>query len=269
MSMVGRDVYRAETRILYVNGIMTSCKDAQAKSDEVAELTKVPVELHHNNTTPTERVVDPICKATIGAIFLTIAISAEKKSRMERVLCLVLGILSAGLIADALIDYADIQDRKNASASSLADKIIKHLEQNPLNKITLTCHSQGADVTVRALTLIDILTDQYQSRIDVVTMGGMVTIPNHLANRAIHIQHTKDLVSIFANLLFDPGGEDVVEIASKKCTTFSCHGADDYLAHPTTQQALLEFTQGVNYTYDPTTGFPRAVTNGEEDIYDV
>ena len=94
--------------------------------------------------------------------------------------------------------YADIQVDKNHSAQALADKASAFLDENPFANLTLVFHSQGSDIGQRAL---DRLTS-YKRRIHVVTIGGMVDIPDAFAKRVVNFDNQGDMISQFAKKVF-------------------------------------------------------------------
>jgi len=52
-----REFFCVPCKIFYCNGMTTTHGEAQAHADEIQKLTHTEVELHHNNTTSTDKTV--------------------------------------------------------------------------------------------------------------------------------------------------------------------------------------------------------------------
>lgn len=235
-----REPFNPSCKIFYCNGMTTSREDAQAHVDEIRKMTSADVELHHNDTTSMEKTMAMGAKLAGGAGLCAYSVCSEKKSSEKKALDTFLGIFGVASVIWGLSDYAEIQDQKNESAQELADKVISHLQQKPRSHVTLIFHSQGADIGSRALNLLE----RYKDRIHVVTIGGMVDIPECFASRVVNFVDESDVVAQMAQATFGKLSKKVKHVSTKvttenrDCETMACHGATDYLKVPTIRKTI-------------------------------
>jgi hypothetical protein len=249
-----REFFYVPCKIFYCNGMTTTPGEAQAHADEIQKLTQTKVELHHNNTTSTDKTVAMGAKLLGGAGLAGYAVCTEKKTTEKKTADTAAGLLGLGLALWGLYDYAQIQNEKNESARQLAHKVIRHLQCNPLGDVTLIFHSQGADIGRRALELLT----SYKDRIHVVTIGGMVDIPDGFANRVVNFVDDSDMIANVAKATFGelsnlgaghPVTHTKVRTKKSQCKTAACHGSSDYLGSPEVKTAITHFAQPKYYTY--------------------
>lgn len=236
------EIFCFQTKAYYTNGVITSGPEAQLHIEALEKIANGEVELHHNNTTPPEKIAVMSAKILLGTIGITFALCSEKKRLNTAV-----AVASLALVMWGLYDYYEIQQLKNESATNLAVKVIGYLETNPLSHVTLIFHSQGADIGGR--TLLNLAA--FKTRIHVITIGGMITIPNDFANRVVNFQSFDDFISKSANAIFDTTIRERTRIGIKnaECKTLLCHGANDYLDSPAVQSTIGEFTLPNCYTF--------------------
>ena len=232
-------------KIFYTNGMITTQGEAEKHVATLRRKAGVDVELHHNDTTPLEKLIVLFAKISVGVVGLGYAIGSQKKTRRKRNFDLAIGIGSAGLLIWAYLDFREIQNRKIASAELLAKKVAFYLEQNPLSQVTLVFHSQGAHIGCLALEKLAYLKD----RIDVVTIGGMVNIPDHLANTVMNFQNDGDYISKVAQVFADhhPGRKIQYETKSQQTGILKPHYTEDYFENSFIQQLLKSSAQQRRY----------------------
>lgn len=227
------------TQIFYTNGIITSKKEAKKCCKTIEDITGQPVSLHYNDTTSSERVIDISVKLVGGTILLAIAVSDEKESDEKVLLDTAIGLGGAMLVGSGLYDLAQLQNDKNESAEKLANRVTRYLEIDSTRKATLVFHSQGADIGLRALPLLR----SFKDRIEVITIGGMVSIPNKLANRVCNFKMNGDPVSsVVANILSPSDVKKICQLNNDSWNPIGSHDAIYYLTKKHVQNTLLEFT---------------------------
>lgn len=239
----------APRKIFYTNGMTASEAEANTQRAEIERIAQTEVELHHNNTTPAAKTAEMAGKLVVGIIGLTYAVSSKKNSDGKKWLDTAVGTASVALIIWALYDYYDIQQQKNESADALSHKVVNHLSVNYFSNVTLIFHSQGADIGQRTLARLV----HFRDRINVITIGGMVDIPNCFADRVVNFQHMDDLVSRLANFIFDNQSQTKTKVitAQGPCETMTCHGASDYLRTELIARTIKDFTQPTYWIFDP------------------
>ena len=250
----GSEVFSVGQEIIYTNGMTTPNKDAEECRVIIESITGRPVELHHNDTTPGEKVGEIGIKVLFGVVCGVSAacvLLSKKKSTAENVLGIAFGVAAVAFLVWALKDYYDIQQKKNASANSLVQKVTHHLTTKPLTHVTLVFHSQGADIGERALWQLG----DHKNRINVVVIGGMIHIPDSLARRVVNLQDGSDLISNFGHALFNVnhGEKRLITHDDGGCSTAFCHGANDYLSHPDVRKSLSKVVSDVQYLFDRST----------------
>ncbi|MBS0648076.1 MAG: hypothetical protein JSS10_02490 [Verrucomicrobia bacterium] len=263
---VVREFFCVPCKIFYCNGMTTTEGEAQAHAQEIQKLTGTAVELHHNNTTSTDKTVAMGAKLLGGAGLAGYAVASEKKTTEKKAADTMAGLLGLGLALWGIYDYAQIQNEKNASAQQLANKVIQHLLCNPLGDVTLIFHSQGADIGRRALELLSC----YKNRIHVVTIGGMVDIPDGFANRVVNFVDDSDMIANVAKATFGelsnagvgrPITHTRVRTKKQQCKTAACHGSTDYLGSPEVRSMITHFAQPKYFDYPSSlTGYPWQVS---------
>ncbi|QVL57587.1 MAG: hypothetical protein KFB93_00490 [Simkaniaceae bacterium] len=250
MSVIGSqpscDLIGVDKKIFYTNGMTTSEQETEKISDELRNIALADVEVHHNDTTPTEKIVEIVVKIGIGTVGLCYAATSEKKSNEKKVSNLAIGATSIGLIGWGLADLHEIQRKKEESADQLANKVYAHLQKNPLRHVTLIFHSQGADIGFRTLTQLTC----FKNRIHVITIGGKFEIPPSFSKRVTNFVNERDLISGFARAATNPLPGEVKIIRSKKCKTSFCHGTTDYISHPSVRKTIRDYTQKDLYWLD-------------------
>lgn len=221
--------------IHYMNGVIASGLDASKIKNKIGCITNQKVRCHHNPTTPLDRVIIDVGLALTGAIALTYAIKSERK-RNEK---LFIGAAGTAAIAYALYDYAQIQEEKNQLARKVARSVKRDLRKSCCHTVTLVLHSQGADIGNR---MLEFFTEEQRKRIQVITLGGMIAIPNNYA-RVTNFQFQGDFVSKSAQTVFNPlnpieGTKRIKPISPTK--GFITHGAEEYIDHPEVKKTLKD-----------------------------
>jgi len=241
-----RESYCVPSKIFYINGMIAPLDDAQAHADEIQRIASAEVELHYNDTTPKDITVAMVVKTLAGAVLLGGAVGYKKKTSREKKVAIVVGAVGVGLICSALYDYNQIQNKKNESAQQLASKVVRHLKDpSRLGNVILILHSQGADIGIRAIERLQ----DYKDRIDVITIGGMVDIPNEFANRVVNFVDEKDMIARFAKGLFGTLSHIAISLPvtytnqvtkNKDCKTPFCHGSSDHFRVSDIQEVIAE-----------------------------
>lgn len=221
----------------YVNGVAASRNDAIKAAKELATLINDPVTLHYNDTTPASRIAALSMSAGTG--ILANRICSGKGGGKE------VALIGGACLALCFMDYCQLQQEKNKRAEAIAASLRKDL-RNPYATATLVLHSQGADIGLRAINQLSL---NERARLQVVTMGGMVAIPNGLVGKVVNFQHEADLVSQGAQLLFRPSGEKrVTPIPSKGDLVF--HGAEAYMQRPEVRKTIKSFSEPKIVSYN-------------------
>ncbi len=206
---------------------------AQNHARTIAHLTGLEVELHYNSTTTAEKALRITSKLSLGCLAIGYAMASR-----GRWLTRTIGF--AGLVSffSGVVDLNKIENAKSASARKMADKVSSYLETHPKNHMTLILHSQGADIGHRALEMLSPLKD----RINVVTIGGMIDIPDGLARRVVNFVNDNDMISHLSKTLFDPksGPKTTVQISDKKTPYLDSHYSLDYLNRPQVKKTILD-----------------------------
>jgi hypothetical protein len=224
-------------KILYCNGMTTSEELALTHARTIANLTGTEVELHYNNTTSAENALKITAKLGLGFLAATYALAAPQRFLFGLMVSRAIGVAGLATFASAIIDLNKIDKEKNVSATILASRVSSYLDTHPLHHITLIFHSQGADIGHRALEKLT----EYKNRINVVTIGGIIDIPDDSALRVVNFVNDNDLIAYLAKTLFDPKGTKTkVNIKDKETAYLESHYSTDYLKREQVKQAILD-----------------------------
>lgn len=231
----GKMINSYSSAVHYVNGVAATKNDAIKVAKQLATLIGDPVTLHYNGTTPTARIAALSMSAAGAGVFAQKGVGGKE-----------VALIGGGaLLAFCLIDYYQLQQEKNKRAEAIAASLRNDL-RNPYVTATLVLHSQGADIGLRAINLLSL---NERARLQVVTMGGMVAIPNGLVGKVVNFQHEADLVSQGAQLLFRSFGEkQVTPIPSKGDLVF--HGAEAYVQRPEVRKTIKSFSEPKIVSYN-------------------
>jgi hypothetical protein len=216
-----------------MNGVIATEDDARIIRRKISRITGERVKCHHNFTTPIERIGAYFALFVIGIGAFGYAL----KSKRERNEKLAIGTIGIIAIAGAIIAYAKLQNEKNQLAEETARKIKRDLERSSDHRVTIVLHSQGADIGSR---MFKDFTPNERKRIRVITLGGMVSIPNHYAAKVINFRFENDYVSTGAQFIFDKmsnGGGKITHLACPK-KQGNAHEAESYIAHRDIRKAL-------------------------------
>lgn len=223
-------------KILYCNGMTTSKELAQDHVRTIAHLTGLEVELHYNDTTSTKKALRISSKLGLGSLAVGYALASR-----GRWLSKAIGITGIASLVSGVIELNKIDRAKNASADKMAGKVVSYLDAHPMNHMTLILHSQGADIGHRALEMLS----SYKDRINVVTIGGMIDIPDNLARRVVNFLSDNDMISYLSKMVFDSkaGPKTRVQIPDAKSPYLDSHYSSDYLKRSEVQQAIRELAR--------------------------
>ncbi|HUD01568.1 MAG TPA: hypothetical protein VMR37_04525 [Rhabdochlamydiaceae bacterium] len=233
----------ATGKILYCNGMTTSEELALSHAKTIAALTGLEVELHYNNTTSAKKALAITAKVGLGSLGMGYALVAESKNSLRRWVSRGIGLVGLATFISGMRDLNEIDKQKNASAQRLASRVIAYLDGHPLHHITLIFHSQGADIGHRALEKLA----AYKDRINVVTIGGMVAIPDRLAQRVVNFRNDKDLIAYLANTFFDTSGEKTTVQIVDKQSDYRCHYSEDYVRRPEVLNVIRDLAKARSY----------------------
>jgi hypothetical protein len=223
-------------KILYCNGMTTSKELATDHARTIAHLTGLEVELHYNNTTSSEKALLITGKLGLGCLAIGYALVSR-----GRWLTRAIGFAGIVSFISGMVDLNKIEKAKIASAEKMAGKVLSYLSAHPMNHMTLILHSQGADIGHRALEMLSL----YKNRINVVTIGGMIDIPDGLALRVVNFVNDNDMIAHLSKTLFDPkpGPKTKVQIPDKKSPYLDSHYSSDYLKRPEVKQTILDLAR--------------------------
>jgi len=232
-------------KIFYCNGMTTTREQAEVHVQKIKTLTRTGVAIHHNNTTSKDKTFALAAKIFAGGALLTYAIASEKKTTQKKIIDSAVGLSGVGFLVWGLHDYYEIQKQKNESAQKLADRVVLYLKKNPKGQATLVLHSQGADIGERALNLLH----NYKDRIQVITIGGMVDIPDSAAKKVINFVDENDTIAQAAKATFGKlskakghrGKYTSITTNNSFGKTSGCHEASYYLSRSQIKQTMLEF----------------------------
>jgi pimeloyl-ACP methyl ester carboxylesterase len=225
-------------KILYCNGMTTSEELALTHAGTIEALTGIEVELHYNNTTSAQKALTLLGKLGLGTLAVCYALAAQKRLIFGVLLGRVIGLLGLSAFISGLYDINAIEKEQISSAQILANRVSSYLDAHPLDHITLILHSQGADIGHRALEKLS----EYKERINVVTIGGMIDIPDNLALRVVNFVNDNDMIAYLAKTLFGPrGNKTKVQIKDDKSPYLDSHYSADYLKRDQVKEAILNF----------------------------
>ncbi|MDR3624251.1 MAG: hypothetical protein P4L16_03815 [Chlamydiales bacterium] len=221
------------TKVFYCNGIRTLKEEAKGHCSIIGKMVEdlefVGVELHYNGTTTSKNVNSIALKFFAGFVGIMYAIFSKKDTTTKKVISTAAGVVGGGCIVSGLYDCANIGNGKTDSAEILKNKIQKYLRDNPCSQANLVLHSQGADIGRRALYR---LSEDLRMRINVCTIGGVVTIPPTLVANVVNLQNQSDFLSKFAQRHMYKSTEHRTVINNAHCTTgIACHGFEDYKSY--------------------------------------
>lgn len=255
--------------IFYCNGICNTWESANQTKDYLAARIKAPVELHFNDSTPSDKFGTAIVCGALGVVGTAVSGFFLAKTWKEKN---IVGTLAAGtgltasvvLLIISLCIFKEIQERKEQLAEELKDKMIKQLDAKPNSRVLLILHSQGAEIGDNARKKMPL---NYRNRIDVITLGGKNHILPEDEGRVSNLTYKADWVPyIFGDqtlpenakqakyCLFDRTvqvctelyGEDakVFEIfENNACKTTMCHGSEDYIRQNRTIEIIFDFME--------------------------
>jgi hypothetical protein len=228
-------------KILYCNGMTTTEDDAEAHAKTIEELTGIEVELHYNNTTSAKKALTITSKISLGILGMGYGLVADKKTTSKKWIGRGIGFSGLLTFLSALRDLNELDKQKNASAQRLADRVIAYLDTHPLYHMTLIFHSQGADIGYRALEKLK----AYKDRINVITIGGMVHIPDRFARRVVNFVNDNDMIAFLAKSVFDPRsrGKTQILIGDRKDDYLECHYSSDYIKRPQVLQTITDLAK--------------------------
>jgi hypothetical protein len=230
----------AATCFFYVNGILNSKNDVQNTAEKIQKITNKPVHFHHNDAATPEQLVGVVAPIAVGLMCALYSSNEEKKGKGTKASRLVGGVGLVALVY-GLIKYKDMQERKNELSIEIANRVNAICTGNDSYSCALVLHSQGADVGARVLEL---LSEECQKKVRVVTLGGMVAIAEERCQYAINFQLNADpvpgVVGSALNFLsekVDGYVRRTCKIASNSAGTFA-HSVAEYLAHPEIEKTL-------------------------------
>lgn len=206
-------------KIIYTNGILTDATGAAKTADQIEQITGIETEVFHNGAAPLEKVGTIAKNILVGAYKVGSSFFGSGKE----------GLREEGLksLLKAASSWVKMQKAKSSHAKELAGRVEAYLNEDPNRQILLIFHSQGAHVGLKALKRLKHL----KGRIEVVTIGGMVHIPDHMANRVTNLAFSNDPVNWIAKLI--SGSSQSTEISHAWA-----HCASDYLNHHKTKEIL-------------------------------
>lgn len=234
-------------KILYCNGMTTSEELALTHARTISALTGIEVELHYNNTTSAQKALTILGKLGIGTLAVSYALVASKRFIFGMLIGRVIGLIGLSAFISGLFDIHTIEKEQISSAQRLANRVSSYLDDNPLHHITLILHSQGADIGHRSLEKLS----EYKDRINVVTIGGMIDIPDHLALRVVNFVNDNDMIAYLAKTLFGPrsGNKTKVQIKDAKSPYLDSHYSNNYLKREQVKEAILNLIR--HHPIDP------------------
>jgi len=208
----------AINQIIYTNGILTDYKGSQETAQEISRLTGIETEIIHNESTPLETAGKISALVANGIIHFAAHLLGSEQAKNA----------AYQSIQKAICVWSDIQVKKEDCAKSLASRVSMYLEENKGESILLVFHSQGTHVGMKALYDLQ----DYKDRIHVVALGGMVRIPENLAETVVNFAHSDDVVSNYVAPVVGPYGERI-DIGG------GGHSAISYLNNPSFINYLL------------------------------
>ena len=223
-------------KILYCNGMTTSHELALSHTRTISQLTGLEVELHYNNTTSSQKALKISGKLSLGCLAIGYALASR-----ARWIAKTIGLVGLASFVSGVMDLNKIETEKNTSARLMADRVRTHLDIHPMNHMTMILHSQGADIGHRALEQLS----PYKNRINVVTIGGMIDIPDRLALRVVNFVNDNDMIAHLSKTLFDPntGSKTKVQIPDKNSSYLDSHYFSDYLKRPQVKEMIQKLVR--------------------------
>lgn len=220
----------------FVNGVITSKEEAHKTARKIEELTGLKVDVFYNKSTPLTKIISIAGKVIYGVLGLGYCVitSQEKEKdqqkKDDRAIILAGSVAALGLGAK---EWHDVQVDKAKHGRVLAKRIKACLEQSPHKKVRLILHSQGAHVGLNALKHLP----AYKDRIQVINLGGMVEIPQHMASDVTQFANSKDPVPNLISRLASKGRQ-WINLGDAHTKTWLAHGMEEYLSHKAVQNLL-------------------------------
>ncbi len=223
-------------KILYCNGMTTSHELALSHTRTISQLTGLEVELHYNDTVSSVKALRVTGKIGLGCLAIGYALVSR-----GRWIARAIGFSGVASYVSGVMDLNKIEAKKNASARWMASRVRTYLDIHPMNHMTLILHSQGADIGHLALEQLS----PYKNRINVVTIGGMIDIPDRLALRVVNFVNDNDMIAHLSKTLFDPktGPKTKIQIPDTKSPYLDSHYSSDYLERPQVRKTIQELVK--------------------------
>lgn len=221
----------------FVNGVITSKKEAHKTARKIEDLTGLKVDVFYNKSTPLTTIISIAGKVLYGVLGLgyCVATSSQKKKKDEhekddRAL---IAAGSASALGLGVKEWHDVQVDKAKHGKVLAKRVKACLEAYPNEAVRLILHSQGAHVGLNALKHLK----AYKERIQVINLGGMVEIPKYMAFQVFNFANSKDPVPHWIARLTSKRRE-WVDLGDKHTKTWLAHEMKEYLRHQVVQDLL-------------------------------
>lgn len=162
---------------------------------------------------------------------------------------------SSGSFWDLVTDIVSgsHEERKTQNACSLKDKVTSYLMHSTLGQIVIVAHSQGGDITLKAIEKIDDKLRDCVERIHVVLLGA-VRGPGSKAN-VTDFQHVDDMAANFASCFYyDQCDRASVKIHGE-CKDLFCHSNDTYLEDTVVINKIKELVSVIQSPTCPNLGY--------------
>ncbi|QVL56846.1 MAG: hypothetical protein KFB93_05530 [Simkaniaceae bacterium] len=217
----------------FINGIITSRKEANKTARKIEDLTGLKVDVFYNKSTPLTKIISIAGKVIYGVLGLGYYATTERKSEKEADDRTIIAAGSVAALGLGIKEWHDVQVDKAKHGKALADRVEAHLVAHPNESVRLILHSQGAHVGLNALKHLK----DYKERIQVVNLGGMVEIPKHMASQVTNLSNSKDPVPNWISRLTSKGRE-WVDLGDGHTKTWLAHEMKEYLRHQVVQDLL-------------------------------
>ncbi|MDJ0651436.1 MAG: hypothetical protein QNJ27_00225 [Simkaniaceae bacterium] len=220
----------------FVNGIITSKKEAHETAQKIEDLTGVKVETFYNKSTPLKTVINIVGKIFYGIVGLGYCAldSLRKKTDQQGLDHRTITVASSiAALRSGAKEWHDVQVDKANHGKALAKRVQARLEEAPHETVRFILHSQGAHVGLHALTHLQ----DYKERIQVINLGGMVEIPEPMASHVTHFANRKDPVPNWISRLTS-NGHQWVDLGDDHTKTWLAHEMNEYLRHEVVQDLL-------------------------------
>ncbi|MCP5504457.1 MAG: hypothetical protein H7A41_04815 [Chlamydiales bacterium] len=220
----------------FVNGVITSKKEAHKTARQIEKLTGVKVDVFYNKTTPLMTIISIAGKVLYGVLglgYCAVTSPKKKKDQQEQDDRAIIAAGSVAALGLGVKEWHDVQVDKAKHGKALAKRIQARLEQSPHETVRLILHSQGAHVGLNALKHLQ----DYKDRIQVINLGGMVEIPQHMASHVTHFANSKDPVPNWISRLTSKGRQ-WIDLGDDHTKTWLAHEMKEYLRHQVVQDLL-------------------------------